>query len=128
MPRPLSPATSRATSSRTLRAIATPSIRSAGKVYRPRPPDDDDLDLTRILELRFHAPRDLLGERGAASIIDVVRHDDHANLAAGLNGEHLVNAAIAGRNALEPLEPLDVGLERFAPSARTRAGDCVGGL
>src|SRR5687767_6204124 len=106
MPRARSATTSRATSPRTLRAIAAPSISSAGKVHRPRFADDDDLDLAGILELGLDPPRNLLGERRTARVVDVVGHHDDADLPARLDGEYLVDAAIARCDALEPLEAL----------------------
>src|SRR5688500_13106001 len=113
-PRADSAAASRATCSRRRRAIATPSTISAGKVHRPRLADDDDLDLPRVLELRLDAARDLLGERCHADIVDIVRCHDYPDLTAGLDRVHLLDPAVAGRNPLETLQPLDVRLEGLA--------------
>ena len=58
----------------------------------------------------------------------VFRLDEDAHFAAGLDGEGLVDAAEAGRDALQRLEALDVGLERLHARAGTAAADRVGDL
>src|SRR6185437_6384341 len=121
MPRCANCRTSRATSPRISRAIATPSINSAGKVHRPLLADHHHFDLPRILELALDAARDLFTERRHAHVVHVIGIHDHANLAARLNGEHLVDARVAGRDALQALETLHVRLERLAARARARA-------
>src|SRR5688500_4530020 len=114
-----------ATSSRSSRAIAFPSSSSAGKVHRSRLAYQHDLDLPRVLQLRLDPPRDLLRHRPHAHVVPVVGGYDHANLAAGLDGEHLLHSLVARRDLLQPLEPLHISLERFAPRAGARAGDRV---
>src|SRR5438067_7971902 len=129
-----SSATSRATRSRTPRATAAPSMRrasvsmSACKVHRPRLANHHDLDLSRILQLGLDTPRDLLAQGGHAHVVHLLRRHDDAHLAPRLNREHAVHAAVARRDALEPLEPLHVRLERLAPRAGARAADRVGRL
>src|SRR5260221_424739 len=141
-PRAPSACTSAATSARMSAASAVPSIRrarvgasrslagaaSTRKVHRPRFADEHDLDLSGILKLRLDTPSDLLGQRRHAAIVDVVRDDDDTNLAAGLNGKHALDTAVARRNTLESLEALHVGLEGFAPRAGPRSRDGVGSL
>src|SRR5579884_1136098 len=100
MPRALSAATFSAASACTRAAIAAPSMicptpGSASKIHRPRLSNQHDLDLSRILELRFDAPRDLLRHRRHPDVVDVVRQHDDAHFAAGLNGEHLLHALVA---------------------------------
>src|SRR5688572_20778635 len=94
VPRDFSAAASRATRSRTLRAIATPSISSAGKVHRARLANQHDLYLPRVLKLGLDAPGDLIAERRHAVLLDVVGRDDDAHLAARLDREDFLDAAI----------------------------------
>src|SRR5688500_6167349 len=135
-------ATSSATSSRTRRPIATPSMSvadrsvvtapaisvSACKVHRPRFSDHYDLDLTGVLQLRLDATRNFLGKRRHADVVHVVGRHEHPDLSACLNREHLLHPAVARRDPLEPLETLHVGLEGLAPGTGPRARDGVGGL
>src|SRR5579872_5321323 len=128
MPRWASRWTSHATSSRIRRAIATPSISSAGKVHRPLLADHDHFDLPRILQLALDAARDLLAQRRHANVVHVVGIHDHANLAPRLNCENLVHAGVARGDPFQALEPLHIGLERFTSRARTGTRDRVGRL
>src|ERR1035437_3928226 len=107
-----------ATSARTFVATAAPSMISAGNVYRSLFADCYDLDLTGVLQLRLHPPRDLLRQRLHARVVHVVGIHDHADLAAGLDREHAIDSLVARRDLLESLEPLHVRLEGLA----TRAG------
>src|ERR1700737_5126536 len=93
-----------ATSARIFLAIARPSISSAGKVHCSRLPDQHDFDLSRILKLCLDAPSDLLGESCHARIVDFFGRDYHAHFAPRLNREHLLDAAIARCDLLQPLE------------------------
>src|SRR5205814_6429438 len=97
MPRASSAATVVATSACTCAAIFTPSSSLSpdavdcrdstvtpglpGKVHRPRLANQHNLDLSRILQLRFDAPSDLLGHGGHANVVHVVGCDDHADFA-----------------------------------------------
>src|SRR5688572_23023905 len=74
---------------------------SARKVHRARLPDQDDLDLPRVLELGLDPPRDLLRERRHPHVVDVFGGDDDPDLAPGLDREHLVDPLVAGRDTLE---------------------------
>ena len=58
----------------------------------------------------------------------VVRLDHDPDLAAGLHGEDLLHALLGERDLLQPLQPLDVGLERLPAGAGPAAADRVGGL
>src|SRR6476620_5825827 len=78
-PRSASKAASRAASSRIERAIATPSMSSAGKVHRACLADQHDLDLSRILKLRLDAASDFFTESRHACIVDVIRRHDYAH-------------------------------------------------
>src|SRR5688500_7546593 len=93
-PRDFSAAVSRATRSRTLRAIATPSISSAGKVHRACLANQHDLYLPRILQLRLDAPGDLIAERRHAVLLDVVGRDDDAHLAPRLDCKDFLDTAV----------------------------------
>src|SRR3954470_15909042 len=116
MPRAFSASTRFFTSAVTRSAMIVPSIRSAvfdasaSKFHRPRFANEHNLDLPRILQLRFYATRDFLGERCHADVIDLFRSDDDADFATGLNREHLVHALVARGDSLQTFEPLDVGL------------------
>src|SRR5688572_31113392 len=118
VPRDFSAAASRATRSRTLRAIATPSISSAGKVHRARLANQHDLYLPRVLKLGLDAPGDLIGQGRHSDIVDVFGCHHDANLAPSLNGKDLVDTLVARRNPFQTFEALHVRLERFAPGAR----------
>src|SRR3954471_3487681 len=117
-----------AASSRTVFAMARPSISSAGKVHCSRLPDQHDLDLARILELGLDAARNLFGERRHSRVVHFFGSDDDAHFTAGLDGEDLLDAAIARRDLLETLETLHVRFKRFASGARSRTRDRVRGL
>src|SRR6266545_2968252 len=88
-PRDLRAAASRATRSRTLRAIATPSISSAGKVHRACLANQHDLDLPRVLQLSLDATRNLVTERRHSRLLNVIRCDYDAHFPAGLDCEDL---------------------------------------
>src|SRR5687767_10312577 len=127
-PRSTSSAVLSAASRRIERAIATPSMSSAGKIHRACLADQDHLDLSGILKLRLDAARNFFAQRGHPRIVDVVRSDYHAHLPSRLNREHLLDTAVARCNPLESLEPLHVRLERLTPCARTRARDRIRSL
>src|SRR5688572_3709112 len=128
MPRDLSAAVSRATRSRTPRAIPTPSISSAGKVHRASLTNQHDLYLTGILQLGLDATGDLVAQRRHTVLLDVVGRDDDAHLAPRLDREDFLDTAVARGDSLETLEALHVGLEGFAARAGSRARDCVSRL
>src|ERR1700735_5325973 len=127
-PRAMRAAAVSATPARTARAIVAPSIRSAGKIHRPRLPDQHDLDLTRVLQLGFDTARNLVRQRRHAGVVDGVRRHHAPDLAPRLNGEHLLHATVARRDPLQALEPLHIGLERLAARSGARPGDRIRGL
>ena len=61
-------------------------------------------------------------------VIDDVRRHHDPNFASRLHCEHLVDAITRSGNFFQPLEPLDVRLDAFPPSARTATADGVGRL
>src|SRR5438445_7391435 len=91
-------------------------------------PDDGDLDLPRILQLVFDAPRDVLREPHRLLVRHAVAFDDDADLAAGLEGERLRHALERVRDVLQLFEPLHVRLEDVAACPRPRGRDRVGRL
>src|SRR5215217_1031087 len=107
MPRSVSNAVSRAASSLIERAIATPSMSSAGKVHRACLADEHDLDLSGILKLGLDTACDLFAQCRHARIIDVIRRYYDANFAARLDCENFFDAAVARCNSLEAFKPLD---------------------
>src|ERR1700733_8916147 len=127
-PRAMREAAVSATPERTARAIVAPSIRSAGKIHRPRFPDQHHLDLTRVLQLGFDAARNLVRQRSHSGVVDGVRRHHDPDLPARLNGEHLLHATVARRDPFQALESLHIGLERLATRAGPRPGDRIGGL
>src|SRR5262245_48731610 len=74
------------------RAVARARPWLAGVLNGPRLPDHRDLDLSRILELVFDAPRDVLGQPHRFLVRHAVALDDDADLAAGLEGERFRDA------------------------------------
>src|SRR5262249_20107467 len=95
-------------------------------VHRARLADHGDADLARILELLLDPARDVARQALRARIVDtVVLHDD-AHFAPGLDGITLLHARERVGDALQRLEPLDVGLDALASRARARAADRVG--
>src|SRR5688500_5937399 len=117
-----------ATAARTRFAIARPSISSAGKVHGSGFPDQHDLDLPRILELRLDPARDLFGERRHPRIVHFLGRHDYTHFAPSLNSEDFFDTLVARGDLLESLESFDVGLECFASRAGTGARDRVGCL
>src|SRR3954451_6688705 len=106
-------------------AAPSPSL---GEVHRARLADDRDLDLAGVLELLLDLACDVARERDRGVVVDVVRGDDHADLAARLHRVDLVDAGVAGGDVLEVTQALDVLLERLAASAGAGAAERVGGL
>jgi hypothetical protein len=80
-------------------------------------PDDNDLDLSRILQLVLDPPGDRLAELGRGPVVDPLRHHHHPDLPARLDHVALLHAGIPVGDLLQPGEPLHVGLEGLAPRA-----------
>src|SRR3989304_1143631 len=70
--------------------------------------------LHRLLDLLAPVARQAHG----AEVVDRLRPNDDAHLAAGLDGEGLVDAAKARRDRLPLLPALDVGLQRLHAGAK----------
>src|SRR5918999_2071398 len=85
--------------------------------------DHGDLDLPRVLELLLDPLGHVAGQHLGGDVVDVLRPDHDADLAAGLHGEHLVDPRVAAGDLLEALQALDVGLERLSPGPGAAAGD-----
>src|SRR3954451_25033897 len=88
--------------------------------------DDRDLDLARIFELVLDLAGDLVREEDGGAVVDLLRLDEYADLAPGLEGVDAIDAFVAGGDVLERLHPLDVLLQALAPRARPRSRDRVG--
>src|SRR4051812_30639883 len=100
----------------------------AGVLDRPGFTDDRDFDLTGILQLVLDPLGDVLREPDGLFVRDGVALDHDADLAAGLQGKRLGHAVEGVGDALQLLQPLDVGLEDVAARAGTGGGDGVGRL
>src|SRR2546423_1504253 len=105
--------------------MALPSIRLAGNAHRPRLPNHDHLDLSRVLDLALDLARDLVRQACRRGVIDGLGRHDDADFAARLDREHPVYALELGRQRFELAEPFHVRLERLAPGARPRSRNRV---
>src|SRR2546423_428242 len=105
--------------------MALPSIRLAGNAHRPRLPNHDHLDLSRVLDLALDLARDLVRQACRRGVIDGLGRHDDADFAARLDREHPVHALELGRQRFELAEPFHVRLERLAPGARPRSRNRV---
>src|SRR5215212_5107118 len=83
--------------------------------------DHGHLHLARVLELLLHRASDRVRQERRLVVVDVLRLHDHADLAAGVHGVHLLDARLALGDLLEVAQALDVVLERLAACARARA-------
>src|SRR5690606_14212339 len=99
----------------------------SGEVHRARLADDHHLDLPRVLQLVLQLARDLLAELRHGRVIDVLRIDHDADLAARLNREAALDAGKAVGDFLELLEPLHVGLEHLSARPGACAADRIAG-
>src|SRR4249920_2333920 len=79
--------------------------------------DDRDLDLAGVLQFLLDLLRDVARDDLRLEIIDGPRLHEDAHLAPGLHRVDLLDAAERVADLLEALEPLHVGLERFASCA-----------
>src|SRR5262245_9266551 len=101
---------------------------SFGIVDGARLADDRDLDLARVLELAFEAPRDVSRQPDGLFVRDAFAlHHDPA-FAARLKRERLRYALEGVGDPLELLQPFDVRLENVPTGARPGGRDRVGGL
>src|SRR5262245_57979094 len=76
-------------------------------------PDDDDLDVSRILHLGFDALGDVLGQLVGVQIGHDVGAGHHAQLAPGLDRVAHVDALVAEGDLLELGQTLDVALQHI---------------
>ena len=89
--------------------------------------NEGDFDLAGVLHLFLDPLGDVVGDLLGQAVVDVLGVDDHADLAAGLDGVGLLDALEGGRDAFELLEPLDVAFEALASGAGPAGADGVGG-
>src|SRR3990170_6951429 len=128
-----SPITSMFTEGRTFQCARRPRARRcrpAERLFRVlhRAPfaDDGDLDLARVIQVLLYLLADLLRHPVGAEVINLFGLDDDAYLAAGLDGERLLDAREGVRHRLQRLQPLQVLVHGLATSARPAAADRVG--
>ena len=79
--------------------------------------DHDDMDLAGVLHLVLDLLGDVVGEDGCLGVVDLVRLDHDADLAACLHGEGLLDAVMGIGDGLELLQALDVVLIALAAGA-----------
>src|SRR5690625_642938 len=103
-------------------------VRLACVLHGPRFPDDGDLHLPRVLHVLLDAVGYVARQENGAGVVHLLGLDDDAYLTAGLDGVAFLDTREAGGDALQPFEPLEVGLERLPTCARARCADGVGGL
>ncbi len=63
----------------------------SGIFHRPHLPDDRDLDLPGVVQLVLDLGGDVLGDQGGPVVGDLLALDDDPDLAAGLQGEGLLD-------------------------------------
>src|SRR3954464_15549655 len=85
--------------------------------------DDRDLDLARVFELVLDLAGDLVREEDGGIVVDLLWLDEHADLAAGLEGVDPIDASVAGGDLLERLLSIDVLLQALARYPRRRTRD-----
>src|SRR5215831_4175098 len=116
------------------RALQDRPLASGGRLVRPALlreldraglPDHGHLDLAGVLELILDLARDLVREQDGTVVVDLLRLDDHADLAARLERVDLLHPVVPRGDLLERLEPLDVLLEALAARAGPRRRDGV---
>src|SRR3954468_16683135 len=79
----------------------TAGPRLLGEVDRAALADHRDLDLARALELLLDVARDPVRQERRGVVVDLLRQNDHAYLAARLHGVDLLDAGVAGCDRLE---------------------------
>ena len=110
------------------RRAAGRTAESAGEFGGPGLADHGDADLARVGELLLDLLGDVAGDHLGLDVVDPVGLDHDPDLAAGLHGEDLLHAFVAAGDLLQPLQALDVHLQRLAPGARPAAAHRVRGL
>src|SRR5579859_7517427 len=89
-----------------------------GHLHSPALPDHGDLHLAGIFETILDLAGDLVCEQRSLVVTDITGADDDPDLAAGLQGVHLLDAGLGRCQLFESFESLDVLLEALAASAR----------
>src|SRR5439155_11167865 len=84
-------------------------------------------NLAGVRQGLFDGRGNVARQLGRFAVVDAAGVDDDADFAAGLNGEGLVHAGEAAGDRFEFLQSLDVAVEAFATSTRSRRGDRIGG-
>src|SRR4029450_8518051 len=87
---------------------------SLGIVDGARLANDRDLDLARVLELAFDAPRDVFRQPDGFFVRDVLALHHDPDFAARLERERLRYALEGIGNPFDLLQPFDVRLENVA--------------
>src|SRR6201996_2935990 len=103
-------------------------IRLSGEFHGAGLADDGDADLARVGQLLLDLLGDVAGDDLGLDVVHAVRLDHDPDLPAGLHGEHLLHALVGDGDLLQPLQPLDVGLQRLAPGPGAATADRIGGL
>ena len=98
-----------------------------GVLGRSHLSDDRDLDLTRILHIVLDLLGNLTGKFNNAQVVHLVRLDDDAYLAPGLNGVGFFHAGEGLGNVFQRRHTLDVGFEGLTAGPRSGAGDGIRG-
>src|SRR3990172_4873593 len=88
--------------------------------------DDGDLDLPRVVQVLLYLLADLLRHPVGAEVIDLLRLDDDAYLAAGLDSKRLVDAREGVGHRLQRLQAIEVLGQRLPARAGTAAADRIG--
>src|SRR5207249_2070485 len=101
-----------------------PSIAIRSGDYDPNVDADDSS--YEVADSASNADTDgLMREQYGSVVVDLLRLDDDADLAAGLERVDLLDAVVPRRDLLERLETLDVLLQALAARARPRSRDRV---
>ena len=99
----------------------TARLAISGDFRDPRFAQHRHLDFAGIRQLLFERLGDVAADLGGRGVGRVLGADDHAQLAAGLDGKGLLDAVEAGGDRFQLFHPLDVALERFAAGAGREA-------
>ena len=79
--------------------------------------DDGDADLARVLQFFFDFAREAAGQCKGLFVVDLIGLDQHAEFAAGLDGEAFLDAGIGAANFFEVFDALDIGGHGFGAGA-----------
>src|SRR2546426_3442715 len=109
-------------------SIGPQATRLPGVLGRADLADHRDLDLAGVLELLLHLFRDVPRDHLCGEVVDRLGLDQDADLTSRLHRVDLLDPGERVADLFEPLQTLDVGLERLATSARPAATYAVGDL